>query len=270
MKLLSSILYFCSFHCFGQHSIYTELRSVGSYSMGRTGVSVWKGSYASANPAQLAFIKSPEYSFQIKNYYSLKNLNTLGVLAQWPVEQNSGLAAGLTFDGGSHYHESLLQFYYGRKIGHSTGIGIGLLGQNIKSSLKASSLSLKWCFGLQTTIAEYWRLGFVFYNPFQAFTTTKANSSFYSALGINYQIYNNLHSLFEIHKEGFLPMAAGIGLIYWPGNQFDLKLGYHTRGPKFSLGSQIKISNAGFIQIGFEFHFILGLSPAFGYHWTID
>lgn len=270
VKLLILILIHWTIHCGGQHSIYSELRSVGSYAMGRTGVSVWEAAYASANPSQLAFLKNTDYNFQIKNYYSLKDLNTIQVLAQWPIDPNGGLAAGLSFDGSPHYYESLVQLYYGRKIGHLSGIGIGLLGQVVKSNLRASYFSLHWCLGLQTNISEDWMLGFVLYNPFNVIRSSKTNSSFYSAFGINYRIYANLYSLFEIHKEGFSPMATGFGLMYKPGKELGLKLGYHTRGPKFSLGAQYKISKTGDLQFGFEYHFTLGLSPAFGYHWTID
>lgn len=268
MKCISLYIIGFSLAANGQHSIYAELGNAASISMGRTTVCDWDPSFASSNPAQLGFIKQPDYSTFIKNQYSLKALNTFGIRAQWPMTHNDGWSAGLAFDGGANYNESLAQLYYGRKIGSTSSIGIGLNGLIVRMNENVPVIYLNTSCGLQSIITENWMLGFVFHNPLNLLRSSSFKIPFYAACGFNYRIYTNLQSRFEIQKEGFSPMAAGFGLSYGAMEYLMLLFGIHTTGPKFSCGARYKINTIFKIEMGLEYHFILGFSPAFGIHWT--
>lgn len=262
MKSILSLLFMLQgIFLYSQNGLPPNAGARGA-AMGNTSVAFQDINSAFSNPAGLATI--PRWGITAMGEQRFLIPEIRSVAAAGAVASKAGVF-GVQFHyfGLEAYNEQRLGLLYARQIFRDIYLGAGFDLLNTRIPDYGSQLNATGNIGLQANFAEPLWLGFHLFNPFRI---QRNNGEYFPTLmkaGFSYQASEKVLLSGEAEKDIDFPLRWKGGLEYRLLEALFLRAGFSTQPVQGTFGAGIDLKKGLRLDFAFQWHQILGWTPAF-------
>ncbi|MEY3194093.1 MAG: hypothetical protein RIQ78_189 [Bacteroidota bacterium] len=199
--------------------------------------------------------------------YTLTGWQTGYVQGVLGLGKSSGVGVGVFYNGTDLYAEQRFQGSYGRRLGEKFYLGGAL--DVLRNSAREYGSSTAVTMGislLAQVLPQVW-MGMKIQNPFQQSIGTDPIPTIFR-VGASWKPTEIFLLAFETEKDLDRPTQVKMGVEYRPTSMLAIRAG--TRAGKLarmSFGIGMRLKHGISIDVGSEWHPILGITPAAGVSW---
>ena len=230
--------------------------------MGNTSVAFQDINSAFSNPAGLATLPQWGVTALAEQRFLIPEIRS--VAAAGAIRTRAGvLGLHLHYFGLEAYNEQRMGWLYARRLFEDLYIGAGLDLLNTRIPDYGSQFSITGSIGLQANLADPLWLGVHLFNPFRI---QRKNGEYYPTLlkaGFSYQASSKLLLCGEAEKDIDFPLRWKGGLEYQNSRLLVFRVGFSTQPIQTTLGLGLCWQNGLKFDFAFQWHQLLGWTPAF-------
>ncbi|MBK7408145.1 MAG: hypothetical protein IPJ40_08840 [Saprospirales bacterium] len=230
--------------------------------LGSTSVAFQDINSAFSNPAGLATLPSWGVTALGEQRFLLPEIRS--VAAAGAVASRAGtFGIHLHYFGLEAYNEQRLGLLYARRLFENLYMGVALDLLNTRIPDFGSQLDLTGSIGLQAQVAGPLWLGVHLFNPFRI---QRNNGEYYPTLlkaGFSYEASAKLLLTGEAEKDIDFPLRWKGGVEYQYIDLLAFRVGFSTQPVQATMGAGLSWENGLRMDFAFQWHQLLGWTPAF-------
>ena len=230
--------------------------------MGNTSVAFQDMNSAFTNPAGLATLTGWGFASLAEQRFLIPEIRSVATAAALPTRAGT-FGLHIHYFGLEAYNEQRMGLLYARQIFEHVYLGTALDLLNTRIAEYGSQLSLTGSAGLQVRLAESLWAGAHLFNPFRL---QRNNGEYYPTVlkaGFSFLASPKLLFAGEAEKDIDFPLRWKGGLEYQYGELLILRGGFSTQPLQGTFGSGLAWDSGFRIDFAFQWHQLLGWTPAF-------
>lgn len=217
------------------------------------------------NPGALAFVDKTTVGLSYENRFTLKELQTQGLVVAHPLKKGV-LSIGGQFYGYQLYRTTRIGVGYSMKLNEKLAAGVQINYQGLRISNYGTQNTVTGEVGMLAKINEQINLGFSVFNvnrsKLSAFQDDRYST--YLRLGLSYQLSSKVLFLAEAEKEVQSAIRPKGAMEYEVVKNFKLRLGVAGNPTELTFGIGYAFTNGFQLDAGSAWHQVLGWSPHLG------
>ena len=230
--------------------------------LGSTSVAFQDINSAFSNPAGLATLPNWGVTALGEQRFLIPEIRS--VAAAGAVASRAGtFGIHVHYFGLEAYNEQRMGLLYARRLFENLYMGVGVDLLNTRIPDFGSQFNLTGNIGLQGRLADQLWLGVHLFNPFRI---QRNNGEYYPTLlraGFSYEASAKLLLTGEVEKDIDFPLRWKGGLEYQYIDLLVFRIGFSTQPVQATMGAGLSWENGLRLDFAFQWHQLLGWTPAF-------
>jgi hypothetical protein len=268
ITLLSILLLYAPKLLQGQQVVFANMQNVRASGMSNTGMTISNPINFTSTPSGIPDIVHSLISIQSKPYTFTSGLYSVAGSVLYKFKPQQGFGFKWQAEGSKELNEHILGLCYGRKLGKSSSMALGLnyFIRNLPESKTENAFvpELSILSALSKTLSA---AALVIYPiPVQIKNNTPLPTVI--RLGIGYLLNSKFNIQLEAHKTSLIPVSINLGMEYIPVKNIALRSGCNTDG-KFSFGFGFQYKENLFLDASMEQYPLIGTVIGFGLNYLI-
>ena len=253
-------------------SIWGQLISNSDYSVNATALSHSSVALANnysqySNPGAVGFLDRSVISLNGGLLFGLPELKLFQAGMSLRITDNDFGIFSIGSFGDLNYRETSFGLGYSRRLTNKIGLGFKGSFTQLRIPEFGSSAAFTFNAGLIWEFAENIQFGY----QSQLFLDTELislNNRFFHFLGFNYQLAHSTSILLAASYRGYWGIQGGI--VHKLRDDLILNIGVEGWDPSFSMGLGFRLGLDLLLEVAFQYHLALGVSPSIGLVYTLS
>lgn len=239
-----------------------EIRGAKSTGLGGLGICLQEPDGYLSNSSVLGYLHQTSFSAHAQSRFTGTGIRAGSIQAILPSGTHSAFGLNMEWYGLPEYLRQLVRVGYGRALSPNLAIGLSFhyLGLHVSQAEPAPNLGFD--LGFMIKINGDLGIGFSSYNPLYRGKGSKTSSPGANLAGLSYQLSEGVVLYAEWEKTGNRPWKSHLALDYQVVPVLSLRMGFTANPAGLGAGIGLQPDPRLAIDISFDFHPALGISPA--------
>ncbi len=267
-KIILPVLLLCA--SFLQAQVFMRnFENAASLSLGSATLAYPDLSIGTTNEAQLGLPHKLGFLASTAIPYGISDWQSVQVQGYANIGSNSGVGIDINHGGTEDYLEQRARLQYGRRLGQKFYLGASLDALRVSQQEYGSSNTATFSIGMMAqALPKVWIAARVS-NPLQQKLSDEILPTTLR-IGACWQASNLFLMLLETEKIIDRPVQLKAGAEYRPSPLVAIRIGTRNNPARIGFGAGLRLKNGLRIDLGSEWHPVLGITPSAAIAWSKD